>query len=196
MVEIYDFMSDAHEAEWAAKRILRALHKKGQGIPYDKMAVVYRTKFCSLPFEKIFRAFRVPYRLMGSQGFFERMEILDINSYLSAAYFPNDDLSFERIVNTPKRGIGPTMIKKIAAMRTNGQSLQDAARVMVKDRVLTKKVHENLSQVLEVLDTIHDMAPAMAMETVLDRTGYYDYLEKKTKTGEQSLFPKKRISNS
>jgi DNA helicase-2/ATP-dependent DNA helicase PcrA len=81
------------------------------------MAVVYRTKFCSLPFEKTFRAFRIPYRLMGSQGFFERMEVLDVNSYLSASFFPNDDLSFERIVNTPKRGIGPAMIKKLAALR-------------------------------------------------------------------------------
>ncbi|MEH0020935.1 MAG: ATP-dependent helicase [Desulfobacter sp.] len=192
VVEIYDFMSDAHEAEWVAKRV-KGLNKQGQGIPYDKMAVVYRTKFCSLSFEKIFRAFRVPYRLMGSQGFFERMEILDINSYLSASYFPNDDLSFERIVNTPKRGIGPSMIKKIAAMRTEGTSLQGAARNMVRDRVLTKKVHENLSEVLDVLDTIHDMAPAMAMETVIDRTGYYEYLEKKTKTDAEFISKKENI---
>ncbi|HCY87899.1 MAG TPA: DNA helicase UvrD [Desulfobacteraceae bacterium] len=192
VVEIYDFMSDAHEAEWVAKRI-KGLNKSGQGIPYDKMAVVYRTKFCSLPFEKIFRAFRVPYRLMGSQGFFERMEILDINSYLSASYFPNDDLSFERIVNTPKRGIGPSMIKKISAMRTDGRSLQAAARVMVKERVLTPKVHENLSQVLSILDAIHDMPPAMAMETVIDRSGYYDHLEKITKTPAEFISKKENI---
>jgi DNA helicase-2/ATP-dependent DNA helicase PcrA len=192
VVEIYDFMSDAHEAEWVAKRI-KAMNRQGQGIPYDKMAVVYRTKFCSLPFEKIFRAFRVPYRLMGSQGFFERMEILDINSYLSAAYFPNDDLSFERVVNTPKRGMGPSMIKKMTALRTEGVSLQDAARIMVRDRVLTKKIHENLSLVLEILDVIHDMAPAMAMETVIDRTGYYEYLEKKVKTKTEFISKKENI---
>ncbi|MDD9302732.1 MAG: ATP-dependent helicase [Desulfobacter sp.] len=192
VVEIYDFMSDSHEAEWSAKRI-KALHRQGQGIPYDRMAIVYRTKFCSLPFEKIFRAFRVPYRLMGAQGFFERMEILDINSYLSASYFPNDDLSFERIVNTPKRGIGPSMIKKISGVRTGNDSLQDAARTMVKDRVLTPKVHENLSDVIDILETIHDMAPAMAMETVLDRTGYYDYLKKKTKTDAEYISKKENI---
>ncbi|OQY52714.1 MAG: DNA helicase UvrD [Desulfobacteraceae bacterium 4572_89] len=192
VVEIYDFMSDSHEAEWVAKRI-KAMNRQGQGIPYDKMAVVYRTKFCSLPFERIFRAFRVPYKLMGSQGFFERMEILDINSYLSAAYFPNDDLSFERVVNTPKRGIGPSMIKKMTVMRTEGVSLQDAARIMVRDRVLTKKIHENLSLVLEILDVIQDMAPAMAMETVIDRTGYYEYLEKKVKTKTEFISKKENI---
>ena len=76
---------------------------------------------------------------MGSQGFFERMEVLDINSYLSASYFPNDDLSFERVVNTPKRGIGPAMINKLAALREQGGSLQGAARIMVRDRLVSKK---------------------------------------------------------
>lgn len=192
VIEVYDFLSDSHEAEWVAKRV-KAMNRQGTGIEYDKMAVVYRTKFCSLPFEKIFRAFRIPYRLMGSQGFFERMEILDINSYLSASFFPNDDLSFERIVNTPKRGIGPSMIKKMSAIRTEGVSLQDAARVMVRERVLTPKVHENLSQVLEILDTIRDMAPAMAMEEVISRTDYYSYLEKKTKTKTEWISKKENI---
>jgi len=192
VVEIYDFLSDSHEAEWVARRI-KAMNRHGQGIAYDKMAVVYRTKFCSLPFEKIFRALRVPYRLLGAQGFFERMEILDINSYLSASFFPNDDLSFERVVNTPKRGIGPAMIKKMVAMRAQGTSLQDAARIMVKERVLTPKIHENLTRVLEILDTIRDMAPAMAMEEVIARTEYYDYLEKKTKTRAEWISKKENI---
>ncbi len=138
VIEIYDFMSDTHEADWVAKRIM-GLNRRGQGVSLDKIAVVYRTKFCSLAFEKIFRSYRIPYHLRGSQGFFERAEILDINSYLSASFFPNDDVSFERIVNTPRRGIGPAMIKKIAALRTEGTSLQDATRIMIKDRVLSKK---------------------------------------------------------
>ena len=192
VIEIYDFMSDSHEAEWVARRI-KGLNRQGRGIGYDKMAVVYRTKFCSLPFEKIFRSFRIPYRLMGSQGFFERMEVLDINSYLSAAFFPNDDVSFERVVNTPKRGIGPSLLKKMADIRTEGVSLQDAARIMVKDRVLTPKVHENLSRVLEILDEIEDMAPARAMEMVIEKTGYFDYLEKKTKTKEEFISKKENI---
>jgi ATP-dependent DNA helicase UvrD/PcrA len=192
VVEIYDFISDSHEAEWVARRI-KGLNRQGKGIGFDKMAVVYRTKFCSLPFEKIFRSYRIPYCMKGSQGFFERMEILDINSYLSAAFFPNDDVSFERIVNTPKRGIGPSMIKKIAVMRTQGTSLQDAARIMVKDRVLTKKIHENLSMVLEILDEIVDLPPARAMELVLEKTGYFEYLEKKSKTGAEFVSKKENL---
>lgn len=192
VIEIYDFMSDTHEADWVAKRIM-GLNRHGQGVSLDKIAVVYRTKFCSLAFEKIFRSYRIPYHLRGSQGFFERAEILDINSYLSASFFPNDDVSFERIVNTPRRGIGPAMIKKIAALRTEGTSLQDAARIMIKDRVLSKKIHENLSQVLKIIDAVRELTPARAMEVVMEETDYLEYLKKKTKTKNEYISKKENI---
>ncbi len=192
VVEVYEFLSDIHEAEWVAKRIL-AMNQWGKGLPFGKMAVIYRTKFCSLPFEKIFRQYRVPYRLLGSQGFFERMEILDINSYLSASYFPNDDLSFERVINTPKRGIGPAMIQKIGQVRTADMSLQDAARKVVAERVLSAKVHAGLTEVLDLLDEIRDLAPALAMERVIERTNYHDYLLKKSKTKEEFISKKENI---
>lgn len=192
VIEIYDFMADTHEADWVAKRIM-GLNRHGQGVSLDKIAVVYRTKFCSLAFEKIFRSYRIPYHLRGSQGFFERAEILDINSYLSASFFPNDDVSFERIVNTPKRGIGPAMIKKIASLRTEGTSLQDAARIMIKDRVLSKKIHENLSRVLQIIDTIRELTPARAMEVVMEETDYLEYLKKKTKTKNEYISKKENI---
>jgi DNA helicase II / ATP-dependent DNA helicase PcrA len=181
VIEIYDFLSDTQEAEWVAKRII-GLHQKGAGISCDRIAVMYRTRFCSLPFEKIFRTFRIPYTLKGAQGFFERMEILDMHSYLNAALFPNDDVSFERILNTPKRGVGPAMLKKIADIRTEGVSLSQAARIMVRDRLLSTKVHGELSSLFEVLDEIVKLPPALAMQTVIEKTGYLDYLQKKTKT--------------
>ncbi len=191
-VKIHDFFSEAQEAEWAAKRI-NALNACGDGIPFNKMAVVYRTKFCSLAFEKSFRLFRVPYRLMGSQGFFERMEILDINSYLSASIFPNDDVSFERILNTPKRGIGPAMVKKIGAARIEGMSLQDCARTMVRDRVLTTKIHDNICQLLNIIDDIRDLTPNEAIGIIIERTNYYEYLKNKVKTEGELISKKENI---
>ncbi len=192
VVDIHSFISDIHEAEWVARRIL-ALNSAGQGIPFDRMAVVYRTKFCSLPFEKTFRYFKIPYQLRGSQGFFERMEILDINSYLASAVFPDDDVSFERVINTPKRGIGPAMIKKIQNTKTSGQGLREAARTMVRDRVLTQKVHDNLSEVLSLLDDICELSPRMAIDQVLEKTGYFGYLEKKSRTKEEFISKKENI---
>ena len=185
-VEIRDFFSDLEEAEWVARRII-GLDARGRGIPFEKTAVVYRTKFCSLPFEKTFRKFGIPYRMVGSQGFFERMEILDINSYLSAAAFPSDDVSFERILNTPKRGIGPSMIKKINSVRSSGMSLMEAARKTVHEKILTQKVHANVTFVLDLLDSIKSLAPVQAIDEVIIETGYKAYLEKLAKTKDEYI---------
>ena len=185
-VEIHDFMSDYEEAKWIALKIF-SLESRGQGVPFDKIAIIYRTKFCSLPFEKTFRRFKIPYRMMGAQGFFERMEILDINSYLSAAVFPDDDVSFERIINTPRRGIGPSLLKKINSFRLEGMSLQNAARSTLHEKILSAKVHAGLETLFELLDSIGDLSPRLAIDQVIAETEYFDYLKKKTKTKEEYI---------
>lgn len=178
LVELHDFYDEGQEAAWVRRKV-QALRKTG--IPYHQMAVLYRTKFCSLSFEKIFRASRIPYQMMGAKGFFERKEILDINCYLTAAVFPKDDVAFERIVNTPKRGIGPGMLKKINQVRTEEMSLQDAARKVVAERVMSPKIHKALSTLLGHLDEIRDMAPATAVHAVLSRFDYLEHLKEYTK---------------
>ena len=185
-VEIHDFVSDYEEAEWTARKIF-ALESRGQGVPFDKIAIIYRTKFCSLPFEKTFRKYRIPYKMMGAQGFFERMEILDINSYLSAAVFPDDDVSFERIINTPRRGIGPSLLKKINSFRQEGMSLQNAARATLHEKILSAKVHASLDALFELIDSVGDLSPQLAIDRVIEETHYFDYLKKKTKTREEYI---------
>jgi len=185
-VEIHDFISDYEEAEWTSRKIF-ALESNGQGVPFDKIAIIYRTKFCSLPFEKTFRKYRIPYRMMGAQGFFERMEILDINSYLSAAVFPEDDVSFERILNTPRRGIGPSLLKKIHSFKLEGMSLQNAARATLHEKILSKKVHASLESLFDLIDSIPNLSPQMAIDQVISETDYSEYLKKKTKTREEYI---------
>ena len=133
VVEIHEFDIDGEEARWVVDKVKSLARMK---VPYEKMAVLYRTKFCSLPFEQAFRRADIPYHMMGGKGFFERLEIMDLNCYLAAAAFDRDDTSFERILNTPKRGIGPGTVKKISQMRGENMSLKEAARKAVSDRVL------------------------------------------------------------
>jgi len=173
VVELHEFFDERQEARWVARKINTL---KSMGIPYEQMAVLYRTKFCSLAFEQMFRALRVPYQMLGGKGFFDRKEIMDINCYLSAAAFPQDDVSFERIVNIPKRGIGPGTIKKIARLKTGTSGLQDAARQALEEKILTPKIYGALQEVVQLLDEIRVMAPAEAMAVVIDRVGYLDYL--------------------
>jgi len=178
-IEIEHFFSDAEEADWVVGNMI-ALQREGIG--FNRMGILYRTKFCSLPFEQALRSAGIPYRMLGDRGFFERKEILDINCYLAAAVFERDDASFERIVNTPKRGIGPKMIMDLNGHRPEGGSLQDAARRAVSEKLLKPKVHQGLSLVLGLVDDIREMAPHHAIRTIVDRTDYYEHLRSYSKT--------------
>jgi DNA helicase-2/ATP-dependent DNA helicase PcrA len=179
VVEVHEFTSDKEEAWWVADKIRSLV---GMNIPYEKMAVLYRTKFCSLPFEQAFRRAHIPYQMMGGKGFFDRVEILDLNCYITAAVFDKDDTAFERILNTPKRGIGPGTVKKIAQMRRGSMSLQDAARQAVAERVLTPKLYNGLKALLGLLDEIRDLRPDEAIRRTIARTGYMDHLENYTRS--------------
>ncbi len=179
VVEVHEFTSDKEEAWWVADKIRSLV---AMNIPYEKMAVLYRTKFCSLPFEQAFRRAQIPYQMMGGKGFFDRVEILDLNCYITAAVFDKDDTAFERILNTPKRGIGPGTVKKIAQMRRGTMSLQDAARQAVAERVLTPKLYNGLKALLELLDEIRDLRPDEAIRRTIARTAYMDHLENYTRS--------------
>lgn len=179
IIEVHDFFTDEEEAAWTARKI-RLL--RDAGLKYEDMAVLYRTKFCSLCFEKAFRSANIPYKMLGAKGFFERKEILDITCYLAAAVFEKDDAAFDRILNTPKRGIGPAVVKKIHQVREEGMSLQEAARRAVGEKIFSNKIYGALKDLLELLDHIRAMAPDAAVRTVLDRTGYLDHLQKYSTT--------------
>ncbi len=178
-VELHKFYDEGQEARWVGRK-LQAL--VSMGIPFERMAVLYRTKFCSLAFEKTFRNFDIPYQMMGSKGFFERKEIMDINCYLKSAIFPKDEASFERIINIPKRGIGPGTLKKIGEVRSKGMSLQDATRKVLAERVMSPKIHKTLSHVIQVLDEISVMPPDIAIHKILSEFSYLQYLEKYSKS--------------
>ncbi len=188
VVKLHKFSDEEEEARWVGRKIISLCD---MGIPSERMAVLYRTKFCSLSFEKAFRFLEIPYQMMGSKGFFERKEILDINSYLKASVFHKDNVSFERIINIPKRGIGEKTVRKIADIRTDGMSLQDAVRKVLSERVMSKKIHDALSQLIEALDEIRDRKPGDAIREILSRFNYMDYLEKYSKSNSTDYISRK-----
>jgi len=173
VVELHDFFSEDDEAEWVCGKV-DALASRGT--PFQRIAVLYRTKACSRVFEKVFRSRRIPYRMVGARGFFERKEILDINCYLIASVFTDDDVAFGRILNIPKRGIGPGTLKKIQDVRARGVSLQKAAWRMTNEHVFPKKVNHSLDRLMRLLDELKSMQPADAIPYLLEKSGYLDYL--------------------
>ena len=79
----------------------------------NEIAILVRAIFQTREFEERFLKIGLPYRIVGGIKFYERSEIKDCIAYLRSVYQPLDDLSFERIINVPKRSIGNTTIKNI-----------------------------------------------------------------------------------
>ncbi len=168
------FPDDTEEARWVADKCRHyTAYKK---IPPEQIAILYRTKFTSLPFERALRYARLPYAMMGAQGFFKRREVQDINAYLISAVNASDDISFERILNTPKRGIGPAAVKNILANRPEDASFQESCRHAVAKGFLPKKVTAKLRDLLELLEIVGELSPAEAMRRVVDEVDYEAYL--------------------
>src|SRR5690606_3691254 len=104
----------------------------------DDVAILVRAQFQTREFEDRFIAIGLPYRIVGGFRFYERAEIRDALAYLRVIAQPADDLAFERIVNTPKRGLGDKAIAKIHLLaRATGQPLLAAAAQILDTDELT-----------------------------------------------------------
>jgi len=168
------FDNSYFEARWVAEKC-RAYHY--DGVAFEQMAVLYRTTFISRIIEKAFNELGVPYKLVGGVSFFERREIKDLTSYLTCAVNPKDDISFERILNVPKRGIGKKSLQKIRDVDLPGASLMEKSPIAIQKKIGLQKVAGEIGTVLFILDRIKDMPPKQALEEIIDITHYDKYLE-------------------
>ena len=126
-VRVLSGPDEAGEAERVATEI--SAHKLRTSNAYGDYAVLYRGNFQSRSFEKALRERNVPYRVSGGRSFFERSEILDLVTYLKLLVNPDDDAAFLRIINLPRRELGPATLEALARYAgTRHISLFDAAR--------------------------------------------------------------------
>ena len=130
-------------------------------------------------FEDRFLTIGLPYRVIGGPRFYERLEIRDAMAYFRLAVGPTDDLAFERVVNTPKRGLGDKAQQSIQiAARANGTSLVEGAKTLLKAGEVSGKAKAELTRLLTLLGQWHAEALdpgsnhiALA-ERILDESGY------------------------
>ncbi len=109
-VEIIENYNESAEAEAIAKKIKNLIDS---GVNPNEIAVLYRINALSRSIEDGLRNYGIPYKLVGGMKFYEREEIKDLISYLRLMINPNDDYSFKRVVNKPRRGIGKTTLIKL-----------------------------------------------------------------------------------
>src|SRR5690606_17887175 len=120
---------------------------------YSDMAILVRASFQMRAFEERFVLLQIPYTVVGGPRFFERAEIRDAHAYLRLIQSEDDDLAFERIVNTPKRGVGEATVQKLLAVaRANGVSASRAAREIVRTDELAARTRTALSNFLRDMD--------------------------------------------
>jgi DNA helicase II / ATP-dependent DNA helicase PcrA len=168
------------EARMVADEI-EALQHKGHSL--QDMAILVRASFQMREFEERFITNAIPYRVIGGPRFYERAEIRDALAYLRIVSQGADDLAFERIVNTPKRGLGDAVLNALHAYaRPNRVPLLQAARVLIESDEISARARPNLRALVEnigrwasLIETTphHELA-----EMILEESGYTDMWKK------------------
>ena len=178
------------EAEWVAGEL--ASQAEHSDLPYEAMAVLYRTNAQSRPLEEAFRMRGVPYRLVGAVSFYERREVKDLLAYLRLIANPADDQAFSRVANVPRRGIGDTSLTLLAeTARRWGKPLLETARAADRVEGLRPGLRETLRNFASLVDRLRDAVgtadPATALETVILRIGYDPWLAEEGVEGVERL---------
>ncbi len=147
------------------------------GTTLDHIAILVRAQHQTREFEDRFIAIGLPYRIVGGARFYERLEIRDAIAYLRMVNQPADDLAFERIVNTPKRGLGDKALAKVHQLaRAEGLPLTLAAARILDTDELTPQARRSLGRLVGDIARWRDMVTSLPhaelARQILDESGY------------------------
>ncbi|MBQ8908779.1 MAG: UvrD-helicase domain-containing protein [Clostridia bacterium] len=146
--QIYNAYDERDEALYVAQNISRVI---AQGYKYDDIAVLMRMNALSRSIEEAFLSYNIPHRIFGGFKFYERVEIRNLIAYLRLFVNPKDDVSFTRIINFPKRGIGDGTIAKLQAIEPEYSLLENClSRELEYESALYKKFEGFKNAFLEV----------------------------------------------
>lgn len=159
---------------------MKELHT--QGVSYRAMAILYRSNYLSRNLEKHLLESQIPYRIYGGIKFFERAEIKDAISYLRLlvkSYDHANELSIRRVINVPKRGVGP---KAIETLDTLARSLEkDYFHVLCEHAIAKGKAQSEIDQfvamILDLRKQVEELSISVLLKQVLEQSGYYKMLE-------------------
>ncbi|ALA26395.1 ATP-dependent DNA helicase Rep [Piscirickettsia salmonis] len=186
---------EENEAERVVAEILS--HKFKQGARYADYAILYRGNHQSRMFEQMLRKQRVPYRLTGGTSFFSRTEIKDIMAYLRLLVNPDDDNAFLRVINVPRREIGPTTVRGLGEYAAKREvSLMDACYEMGVIDVLPAAALEKLTVFTRFISEIAERAKNRPIETIREMLHAIDYDLWLMDTASSPKSGEKRVENA
>ncbi|MCG1857032.1 DNA helicase PcrA [Staphylococcus epidermidis] len=190
-IQYYEAMTERDEAEYVVKEIMK--HQRS-GKKYSEMAILYRTNAQSRVLEETFMKSNIPYTMVGGQKFYDRKEIKDLLSYLRVIANSNDDISLQRIINVPKRGIGPSSVEKIQTYALQNNISMFDALAEVDFIGLSKKVTQECISFYEMIQNLikeqEFLEISEIVDEVLQKSGYRDMLDR-----EQSIESRSRLEN-
>ncbi|WP_311154294.1 DNA helicase PcrA [uncultured Streptococcus sp.] len=147
-----------------------------EGYSHKDFAVLYRTNAQSRTVEEALLKANIPYTMVGGTKFYSRKEIRDVISYLNLIANPSDNISYERVVNEPKRGVGPGTVEKIRDFASSQEiSLLDASANILLSPVKGKAaqaVYDFANMLLDLRERLDDFTVTELVEAVLEKTGY------------------------
>jgi DNA helicase-2/ATP-dependent DNA helicase PcrA len=184
-IKLYAAFNERDEAEFVVNRIRAAIE---HGERKSDIAVLYRSNAQSRVFEETLLAAGIPYRVYGGMRFFERAEIKDALAYLRLIANRDDDPSFDRVVNTPTRGIGARTIDLIRTQaREAGTSLWRAAGQIISEGALPARSSRALWDFMKLIDTLAERTRSLALHEqvahVIEAGGLIAHYSKNAHTG-------------
>jgi DNA helicase-2/ATP-dependent DNA helicase PcrA len=174
LVRVQSLWDGEEEARWVADEIEEHQRK---GVSLNEMAVMVRAGFQTRAFEERFIQLGIPYRVLVGARFYERAEIRDAMAYMRLLVTPEDDLAFERIVNMPKRGVGPAAIQQLYGFaRSERISLMESVTRLVETDELKPKLRQTLRGFAENFvrwrALLQNLPHPEVAQVVLDDSGY------------------------
>lgn len=184
---VYSAFNDLDEARFVVNRI-RDLQREGSSL--REVAVLYRSNAQSRVLEEALMQFGVPYRVYGGLRYFDRAEIKDALAYLRLISNRNDDAAFERVVNTPTRGIGDRTVESLREYaQQNNASLWNASTHLLSQNFFAARAANALEHFVKLMDMLSDDTQHLALheqtEHVIHNSGLIEHYRKEK--GEKGL---------
>ena len=186
-IGIYMAYNEIDEARYVVNQIQKGSE---EGEAFNDYAILYRVSAQSRVLEEALLSLKIPYRVYGGVRFYERMEIKDALAYIRIATFHDDDISFERIINTPTRGIGNRTIEELRTIAKKGNcSLWAAAFHIIEYKLLSSRAVNALEEFVKLIQKISltKSKPTLdeQVDAIIKLSGLIDHFKKEK--GEKGL---------
>lgn len=179
-VRLKTYLTSRDEASDIVQQIMTACQQNGASL--RDFAVLYRTNAQSRLMELALRKANLGYLMIGGFQFYQRKEIKDLLSYLHLLHNPADDIAFQRVINTPPRGLGKQTLANLEELaRKHGVSLLEGAELAIDRLKLAAKAKKSLVEFLKLMDVLREQSKGRLtdlLQTLITKVDYRNYLTK------------------